>query len=897
MVYGLIVAIVILAAGLYMASMNRPDTEQQDMSPNTLESFKATTNQEGAVVPLVFGKSRISANLMWYGNLETEEVVEQVESGGKGGGGGTQDVTVGYKYYMDIWEALCIGPGVSVLGTFINDKPGGVLGTLNPGDTTYYPTEPGIYAAPLNPVAHVFMNRQYLGENVSAVPTYHWVVNRDSDAPLTYANLSNGVNPAAVIYDILRMSGAESSAFVLSTFQDAADYWNTKGYGINITLSKQEETRNIIKRIFTYVDGNLRVDNQNRFELVAWKDTDTHSYTIDQNDIKEFNFRRRSWYDVYTDFRANFIDSSRSYTQRTIRVRNTAVRGITGQDRQLTVDLTAFIDVSTASKRLWEIMKQMSYPEAEVSMKVSWKYIDVRVGDIVRVSYDDYGISDLDFRIIGVDVSKADSNEITWTCKQLLSTLFDANFELGGEPQWVAPNYSPQVPYAAKVFELPYNEITGRSPAYLLLCARKGAETGFKCMFSTTGTDYVSKGTFGTFTQHGTLDETYPATTYTIDDETGILYTPDREDPSFDDIDRADLFTTMRFAIVDDEIMAFQNVDYEGGAGAIRLTGVIRGILNTTIAQHNSGAQIWITTLRNNILKNVTSTSFYIKMLPYFGTEVLDAASVSPIAVTYAEKAVTPWTPWDGVATRSGSNVSVVLNNTTQEILGAGTRAAESQVLETVHQIEGLVQYGINVQTAQYESATAEFSYTQAGAHTLYIRQYLEGRTSEWVSIYVAAADDDYYIVANQLTNTGLEKVQWGAQGFIEVINRNLSRLNDELLLVSGLIDVDLSGLADTNALTWNASTQKFEPLDFEIAFPTTTTTTSTTTTSTSSSSTTTTSSSTTTTTNTNSTTTTTTNTQSTTSTTSSTTTTTAPSVYEGEDVAVDAYYIEGGLL
>ena len=119
MVTGLVVAVTLLAAGLYMTSMVKPNSQQQGMSPNTLEAFKATSNDEGTVVPLVLGKARISANLLWYGNLITEEVVEQVESGGKGGGGGTQDVTAGYKYYMDIWESLCIGPDVSIIGMHV----------------------------------------------------------------------------------------------------------------------------------------------------------------------------------------------------------------------------------------------------------------------------------------------------------------------------------------------------------------------------------------------------------------------------------------------------------------------------------------------------------------------------------------------------------------------------------------------------------------------------------------------------------------------------------------------------------------------------------------------------------------------------------------------------------
>jgi len=56
-----------------------------------------------------------------------------------------------------------------------------------------------------------------------------------------------------------------------------------------------------------------------------------------------------------------------------------------------------------------------------------------------------------------------------------------------------------------------------------------------------------------------------------------------------------------------------------------------------------------------------------------------------------------------------------------------------------------------------------------------------------------------------------LEKLKLGQQGWNEVLSRNAQRLNDILLKIDGLLDVDITGLATGDVLWWNASSQKFE--------------------------------------------------------------------------------------
>ena len=85
----LIVGGIVLAAGMAIFMPRQDPAANDQMNPATIDSFKVNQTAEGAVVPLIAGRVRITTNIMWYGNLLSEEVMGETSGGGKGGGGGS----------------------------------------------------------------------------------------------------------------------------------------------------------------------------------------------------------------------------------------------------------------------------------------------------------------------------------------------------------------------------------------------------------------------------------------------------------------------------------------------------------------------------------------------------------------------------------------------------------------------------------------------------------------------------------------------------------------------------------------------------------------------------------------------------------------------------------------
>lgn len=760
LVVGVIVAVVLAS----QMKKNQPDSEK--MNPQGLDAFQMNQNQEGIAVPFVRGKVRITTNILWYGNLESQPVYQK--TGGKGFGGGGKQIQ-GYDYYLDMWHGICQGEGnVTLNKVYIQDRERDIAElpvnsyTFNPGNTASYPTEPGPYAAPLKGLAHIFLDRYLLGTNVSTAPTLHFVVTVTSNAPLTYVNETNGCNPAALVYDLLREAGVPVANIDATSFNAASTYWHNKGYGLNVSLSAQAQLKDHIKTIQAYVDFSLRVDENDKFVIKAYADTDTASESITTPEFKEFQFSRRSWDDVFCDFRANFIDEAADYTKRTIRTRNPAVREMIGHNKQKTIDLTAFRDRATASARLWDLMKKLSYPESQIRCTVGIKWADYNIGDVIGITHSDYSMTDQAYRIVGKDEDEHDSNAVKFEMVQVLEPIMELGdtAQTGGGTSWTQTHAAPAAADHERILELPYTAQYGDAPAYLILAARAGQEDGFVVAHSPeSGGDFDAYASGSYFSQYGTLAAAYTSDTRAIDDEIGIRFTPDREDPEFDSISRAALFSTSRIAVLYDqsthafEIVAFQNVVPIAQSADVRLTGVIRGLMNTTKQTFSSGKEVWLTNLGDNVLTGISEGTFYLKILPFILGETLDPGDASEITVNYRGRAKTPWPPALVKASRSGSTVTVTVWPTTRVYAGAGVTdgagsthgSTEGQTDQWPPEYLGSFNYSDDGWTTTYNDTSYTWNYSNAGAHTLRVKALVSGYTSVEAAVSVGASDGDYY--------------------------------------------------------------------------------------------------------------------------------------------------------
>lgn len=703
---GLIIAAVTIGATVAttLFAKGPRSTKGADMAPANLDAFRLTTAEEGTVIPRVFGTVRLPGNLLYYGNLSSEPEYEETTVGGKGGKKKKQKVLQGYHYRMDVWQGIGMGP-LELVGVYQDDRllteQGGAISCAeqvwNNGTGAFYPAQAGPYASRLPGVSHIWLRQFYLGFNVSMMPTLHYVVRFCGDIPLEHAILSNGVSPAAIILQLLLDAGASWSSIDKPSFSAAASFWAQKGYGLNIVFSRQKPVRDHIMQVLGAVGGWLIERADGTLSLRAPDPDVAPSATLGEGDFLEgsFSFKRAAWDTTWNDLSGKFTDAAQDYSERAVTANNAASIQLLGLRRKKSVDLTAFSDRSAAQRRIEELRDVESYPAASFSFDVSRDYAHIEQGQILEITHPRFGLSGVRVRVLEVVRGNLSENRISIQARQVVERLSGTFVPPGetlpdpmapstvvyppvtGIPPWSAPDLSPVPLRHARLFELPRNPETGSEPVVLVLAARELlSEEGVLVERSATNADYSPVGLLSApWAQYGTLAEAYPASTLAVDDTQGLLYRPYKEDPAFGPVSRTDLFGARRMALVGDELMLFQTVVLEGSE-TTRLSGVVRGYMNTPVQAHASGAAIWV--FRNpgegNTVQGLPIGTHNIKLRPVSGDEVLGADRVDRLSLAVTGKAMVPW-PVAGLrAVRTGDSVAVSWSPVDVAFGGAGTR-------------------------------------------------------------------------------------------------------------------------------------------------------------------------------------------------------------------------------
>ena len=90
-----------------------------DTSQPAAVGVRIQTSAYGSPIPIIYGRTRVSANLIWFGDFAAIGTTTQQTTGGKGGGGVTQRQTT-YVYQAAFAMALGEGPITSINAVWVD---------------------------------------------------------------------------------------------------------------------------------------------------------------------------------------------------------------------------------------------------------------------------------------------------------------------------------------------------------------------------------------------------------------------------------------------------------------------------------------------------------------------------------------------------------------------------------------------------------------------------------------------------------------------------------------------------------------------------------------------------------------------------------------------------------
>src|SRR6266446_6319775 len=168
-------------------------------------SLQFQTSQHGGVIPLVYGTTRVSPNLIEYNDFQATPSSRQ-GGAGKGGGGGKGGGQQ-YKYSASVIMGLCQGP-IAGVGTVWWDKNVGLLASLpaalyigsdGQAPDAYWQTNHAEKALGYSGTATVVANNYAMGDTAT-LPNFSFEV--EGALSLSGTN-SLDANPASIVADFL----------------------------------------------------------------------------------------------------------------------------------------------------------------------------------------------------------------------------------------------------------------------------------------------------------------------------------------------------------------------------------------------------------------------------------------------------------------------------------------------------------------------------------------------------------------------------------------------------------------------------------------------------------------------------------------------------------------------
>lgn len=426
------IVLVLLVAVAFLFTPTPPQKDEQ--KPTKLEDFTVPTADPDRFVQEIFGTVRIRApNCLWYGDLENQKIEKSNQ-------------TVGFSYWLSMVWGIC-GKVDELLGFFRREEQQwtgslttsgetfqawtGSTAEVYPGDKAtesdvrvlfgdqeslgeYFDADERCQGIPHKGITLALMERVYVGDNVSAVDNYAFVIKRThllEGVDTSIEDVVGGANPAYVIWYILKeMLGIDESFIDRASFEAAATTFDDEDLGVSFVMDQAQSANKWIEDVLHHVDAVLYFDpkasgagQRGLFKITVIRD----DYVVDdlthltRSDYRRFVLDRQAWEDTLTEFQLRYTDPTR-FKINSYSIVNAASREALGYRKKQTFDFLMFRTEEQIKNAAARMSRRNFYPLAVLDFEIAQGSFDFSPGDVVKISNPRLGISEMVIRILEV---------------------------------------------------------------------------------------------------------------------------------------------------------------------------------------------------------------------------------------------------------------------------------------------------------------------------------------------------------------------------------------------------------------------------------------------------------------------------------------------------------------
>lgn len=410
------------------------------------------------------------------------------------------------------------------------------------------------------------------------------------------AAIGNNMNPAHIIYQAMTDTswgaGLPTALLNNSAFTAAADTLYDESFGLSLIWAQQQSVEDFIKEILRHVDGALYFDPPSGQFTLALNRFDYDPETLPQfgpSEISEMlNYTRAAWGETTNEVILTYTDAATEETA-SVAVQDLSNIRIQGGVVSTTRNYAGVRDADLAYKIAERDLRVVSTPLASIRFTINRSAWNLVAGSVFRVSWPDYGLTDVVFRAASVDYGTLTDGLITVDAVEDVFALPTNSYGAGQDSLWSPPQVPPAAIVNQKVTEATYYDLVRyfgtdaiaefpTDRAFPIVVAEKSAtqNSGFVVYVSPTDvTEDFVEAAVGTNTPTVTIPSAI-----TDREQTTVVYST-ANNFSWDG-------ALGSYAYWDNEIIQVESV-----VDATKTLTIKRGVLDSIPTTHSANSKIW----------------------------------------------------------------------------------------------------------------------------------------------------------------------------------------------------------------------------------------------------------------------------------------------------------------
>lgn len=269
------------------------------------------------------------------------------------------------------------------------------------------------------------------------------------------------MNPAHIIHECLTDTiwgmGTPLAALDDDAFRAAADTLYDESFGLSMMWVRQSNIEDFIQEVLDHINAVLFTDpSTGLLTLALIRDDyvvdDLPTLTPDNADLTGFS--RKLWGDIVNEIIVTWTNPENEQEE-TITVQDDASISIQGGIISDSRNYYAVRCAELAMRLAYRDLRSAGQPLASMKATVDRSQYALRPASVVKVTWPEYGLTDLVMRVTAVDYGKPGEPEIELDLVEDVFGLDIGSFDIPASSSWIDPAADPEAFDEELIFTLP----------------------------------------------------------------------------------------------------------------------------------------------------------------------------------------------------------------------------------------------------------------------------------------------------------------------------------------------------------------------------------------------------------------------------------------------------------